>query len=89
MEIRYLLKNRQIPEDLELEISDITGLRIIVNFPDSIRLLRKCTLDNGYGEYFDLHGNKYFVTPDAEKLSREYWTGVEVDKDFYIYQKEE
>ena len=71
-----------------METSSISGLNVIIEFGARIRLLRKCTLSNGYGLYYDLHGNKYNINPDAEKVSREYWTGVEVDKEFYIYLKE-
>ena len=66
-------------------ISDITGIPKILSFDQTLRLLRKCTLANGYGLYYDLLGNRYYIAPEAEKYSKEEWIGTLVDGDYYIY----
>lgn len=73
---------------MELRTHEVNKIPIIVDFDLSLRLLRKCTLANGYGLYYDLFGVKYYVTPDAEKVSRTEWTGTLIDGDYYIYRKE-
>ena len=82
--IAQLKKTRQLPDGLELEVSEISGLNIVSYFGYEVRLLKTRVLDNKYVEFYDLHGNLYFVSPDAIKVSRDYWKGVEIDRDFYI-----
>lgn len=68
--------------------SSITGITTILRFDQTLRLLRKCTLANGYGMYYDLLGNKYFIAPEAEKYDRTDWIGSLVDGDFYVYLRD-
>lgn len=71
--------------NIEVEEHANTGITTFKTVPDNYRLLRKCTLVNGYGMYYDLYGNIFYITFEAEKSSREEWKGFIVDNDYYIY----
>jgi hypothetical protein len=73
---------------MKIELHPVTAIPIIKEFELARRLLRKCTLGNGYGLYYDLFGNKYYISPEAEKTDRKDWTGCIVDDDYYIYVRD-
>lgn len=85
---RILQKDRKVPPGMKIGISDITGFNIIEFINDDCTLWHKYTLANDYSECYDIHGNRYYVSPDAINKPRMMWTGVEVDNDFYIYLKD-
>lgn len=74
---------------LTISIHEHTGIEVIDEVPTDYRLMRKCTLGNNYGLYYDLFGNTWYVSPEAERRPRPMWEGCITDGIYHIYLKKE
>lgn len=75
--------------EIVTSIHENTGAVVIEEVPNNYRLLRKRTQCNGYGLYYDLFGNTWHISSEAEKVPRLLWTGCIVGEDYHIYVNNE